>query len=236
MAHPLSRLVTLLLAVALAVAIGSAHGAARGEADIQTPPPTSQSVPEFMQWYRTQPRVTLPIDAQGAAVLVVKFTDLQCPACALTHQAYKPVFAKYQTQFPGAVRLVVKDYPLNRDCNPKLARTLHVASCDAAVAVRLARRQGTATELEDWLYANQQLLTPETVRKAANVLAGVNDFDASYPRLIENVKADAALGESLGVTSTPTFFINGVKVPKVMEPPLLEAAIAYELQRAGKTK
>ncbi len=227
----------LVLAVALAVAGGSALAVCRADegASIQSPP-QRQSVPEFVQWYRAQARMTLPIDAGGARVLVVKFTDLQCPACALTHQAYKPVFAKYEAQVPGAVKLVVKDYPLNMDCNPALTRRMHAASCDAAVAVRLARRQGKANELEDWLYANQQLLTPETVRKAANMLAGVTDVDASYSRLLENVKADATLGQSLGVTSTPTFFINGVRVAQVMDPSQFDAAIAFELQRTGTIK
>ena len=47
---------------------------------------------------------------------------------------------------------------------------MHPASCAAAVAVGLARAQKRDGPLEDWLYANQQTLTPESVRKAAEVI------------------------------------------------------------------
>ena len=40
---------------------------------------------------------------------------------------------------PGAVKVVLKDYPLNSECNANMTTMLHPAACDAAVAVRLAR-------------------------------------------------------------------------------------------------
>ena len=54
----------------------------------------------------------------GAKVLVVKFNDFQCPARGQLE--YKPIFAKYEAEHPGQVKLVLKDYPLNRDCNDAL--------------------------------------------------------------------------------------------------------------------
>ena len=90
----------------------------------ETAPPQGQSIAEFMRWYQAQPRLNQPVFTTGAKVVILKFTDLACPACALTHEAYKPVLAKYQAQFPGAVKLVTKDYPLNKDCNPALSGTL----------------------------------------------------------------------------------------------------------------
>jgi len=101
------------------------------------PAPTQNQTNEFERWYSSQPRVPLIIPSDGAKVLVVKFNDFQCPACGQSYQQYKPVFAKYDAQQPGAVRLVLKDYPLNRDCNDNMMQTLHPAACDAAVAVRL---------------------------------------------------------------------------------------------------
>ena len=56
-----------------------------------------------------------------------------------SHMAYKPILAKYEAQAPGAVKVVLMDYPLNSTCNPN-SSMLHAAACDAAVAVRLARR------------------------------------------------------------------------------------------------
>ncbi len=187
----------------------------------------------FLRLYQAMPRVTVPVSSGGAVVVIVKFTDYACPSCGVTHRVYKPVLEKYEARFPGAVKLVVKNFPWNTDCNPGAGRTLHPGACDAAVAVALATEQKHGAEMEDWLYANQQILTPDTVRRSAEVIGGVRNFAARYPRAIAQVKADAALGQLLGVDSTPTFFINGVKLPGI-QPELLDAAIAFELRRAGK--
>ena len=53
---------------------------------------------------------------------------------------YKPIFAKYDAEQPGAVRVVLKDYPLDSECNANVANGgPHPSACEAAVAVRLAR-------------------------------------------------------------------------------------------------
>ena len=54
----------------------------------------------------------------------------------------------------------------------------------------------------------------------------------STPSTLELVKGDIALGQQLGVKSTPTFFINGVKVDGALPPQFFDQAIAYELQHA----
>jgi protein-disulfide isomerase len=222
--------------VALAVfAVVAWHVAAAQVPAAQAQVPADVTA-EFLRQYQAVPRVTVPVSSGGAVVLIVKFTDYQCPACAATHHMYRPILEKYEAQLPGAVKLVTKDFALNKACNPWLVETMHPAGCDAAVAVALARAQNRGAEMEDWLYTNQQLLTPATVRKAADVVGNVQDFTAGYARVIEQVKADAALGRLLNVTSTPTFFINGVKIDAVLQPELFDAAIAYELKRAGKIK
>ena len=58
---------------------------------------------------------------EGAKVLIVKFNDFQCPACGQSYLQYKPIFAKYEAEHPGQVRVVLKDYPLNRDCNDNIS-------------------------------------------------------------------------------------------------------------------
>jgi protein-disulfide isomerase len=50
--------------------------------------------------------------------------------------------------------------------------------------------------------------------------------------VVELVKGDAGLGKQLGVKSTPTFFINGVKFDSAIAPQYFDQAIAYELRRA----
>ena len=154
---------------------------------------------------------------------------LSVPARAASRTSqYKPILAKYQATNPGAVKVVMKDYPLNSECNANVLQMIHPAACDAAVAVRLATPHNREA-MEEWLYTHQQEMTPPIVRQAARDVGQVTDFDAKYPITIEQVKGDVALGKQLDVKSTPTFFINGVKVEGAWAPQYFEQAIAYEL-------
>ena len=184
---------------------------------------------EFERYYSSQPRVPLVVPAEGAKVLVVKFNDYQCPPCRQSFMDYKSVFAKYEASDPGAVRFVTRDFPLESECNSGGA---HQAGCEAAVAVRLAREKGKAAEMEEWLFANQPAMTPEKVREGVREIAQVTNFDARYPMVIEQVKADTAYGRQLGVKSTPTFFINGVRIEGMLPAAYFDQAIEYELARA----
>jgi protein-disulfide isomerase len=107
----------------------------------------------------------------------------------------------------------------------------HVAACEAAAAVVMARRKGTSDKLEEWLFANQPSLTAASIRQAAADVAGVPDFDAQYARALSEVKTDAGLGALLGAKSTPTFFINGRLIAGGLPPAAFELAIEQELKR-----
>jgi protein-disulfide isomerase/uncharacterized membrane protein len=209
-------------------------GAAAGEQTASTAPaPTPDQRSEFERWYASQPRVPLIVPADGAKVLIVKFNDFQCPACGQSYLQYKPIFAKFEAERPGAVKVVLKDYPLNRDCNDAMSQSIHSAACEAAVAVRLAAAHNRTEAMEEWLYTHQPAMTPPSVRQAAHDIGQVADFDAKYQSTLSLVKGDVALGRQLGIKSTPTFFINGVKVEGALPPQYFEQAIAYELQHAS---
>ena len=94
--------------------------------------PTQDQRSELERFMASAQRVPLAIPNDGAKVLIVKFNDYQCPACGQSYLAYKPVLAKYAASNPGAVKIVMKDYPLNADCNSTMRTTLHPAACDAA--------------------------------------------------------------------------------------------------------
>jgi uncharacterized membrane protein/protein-disulfide isomerase len=194
------------------------------------PEVTQDQRSELERFMATAPRVPLVVPREGAKVLIVKFNDFQCPACGQTYLQYKPILAKYEASNPGAVKMVLKDYPLNRDCNDAIQQTLHPAACDAAVAVRLARMRNKGEAMEEWLYTHQPAMTPASVRQAAKDMAGVTDFEEKYSATIASVKSDIALGKQLGIRATPTFFINGVKFDSAIMPQYFDAAIAYELQ------
>ena len=175
------------------------------------------------------------VPTDGAAVVIVKFNDYQCPACGQTYRDYKPVLAKWAEQAPGKVKFITKDYPLERECNQFVGQDLHPGACEAAVAVRLAREKGKAEAMEDWLFANQPAMNPQTVKNAAATVGQVRDFDARYAGTLELVKADIAQGAQLKISGTPTFFMNGMRLPG-LRAEFFDAAIAWELRRVGGGK
>jgi protein-disulfide isomerase len=243
-AQDLKVLVTSPLAIALAVLwIGGAattlaffpREAAPAQAgEPASPPPavTQDQRSELERFMSSAPRIPLVIPNDGAKVLIVKFADFQCPACSQAYQAYKPILAKYAASNPGAVKMVMKDFPLNPNCNAAVRQVVHGAACEAAVAVRLAKAHNKADELEEYFYTHQPEMTPESVKKAAHDLGGITDWDEKYAPTLELVKADATMGQQLRVNQTPTFFINGIKIDGAWAPQFFDQAIAYELAHA----
>ena len=195
----------------------------------QAPALTDQQKMDFLKWYEVQPRVSVPVDLEGAKVLVVKFNDYQCPPCRQSFLDYKPIIEKYRAT--GQLKFVLKHFPLERECNTAVQSDLHVASCEAAAAVVMAQSKGTADKLEEWFFANQQSLSPDKVKEGAASVAGIKDFDAQYARALTLVKTDAGLGALLGAKSTPTFVINGHVIAGALPVPYFEAAIQQEISR-----
>lgn len=199
-----------------------------------TPAPAPQALPasaiqQLEQMLAQSPRVPLIVPNDGAAVVLVKFNDYQCPPCRQTFMEYKSVIEKYQ-QKPGTLKVVSKDFPLDPECNQFAPGGSHSSACEAAVAVRLAREKGRGDAMEEWLFANQPSLTPEGVREAARTVGGVADFAARFPGTLELVKGDIAQGGQLQVRGTPTFFMNGIRMPN-LRAEFLDAAIVWELRQ-----
>jgi uncharacterized membrane protein/protein-disulfide isomerase len=199
------------------------------------PAPSPEQMTAFEAYLAKQPRVAVVAPSDGAAVVILKFNDYQCPGCGQTYRDYKPILAKWAKQAPGKVKFTAKDFPLERECNQFVGQDLHPGACEAAVAVRLAREKGKAEAMEDWLYANQPAMNPDTVKKAAATVGGVTDFDARYAATLALVKADIAQAAQLKVGGTPTFFVNGIQLPG-LRAEFFDAAIAWELKRVSGGK
>jgi uncharacterized membrane protein/predicted DsbA family dithiol-disulfide isomerase len=191
---------------------------------------------EFRRWYEQQPVQDPGVPAEGAAIVIVKFTDYHCPACAQAHSQYKAVLAKYQASHPGAVRYVVKNFPLDAKCNFNTPNATSRGSCEAAAAVRMAEARNRGAQMQDWLYSNQQILTPQSVRQAAGAIGGVPDFDAQYPKVMQEIQGEIATGGALNIRATPTFYINGRMLRGALPPQYFDQAIAIELERAAAVK
>jgi uncharacterized membrane protein/protein-disulfide isomerase len=195
------------------------------------PPLTDQQRSDIERWWDVQPKIDVPVPANGAKVVIVKFSDFQCPGCRAAHDAYKGLMQKYAGN--KDVLYVVKHYPLEPECNAHSGGN-HFASCEAAAAEVMARAKGASDKMTNWLFDNQPTLSPTVVRQAAADVAGITDFDTQYPSALKEVKADADLGSLVQVKQTPTFFINGRRIEGTYPPQAIEGIIELELKRAAK--
>jgi protein-disulfide isomerase len=156
----------------------------------------------------------------NAPVTVVMFADFQCPSCSHT----EPILQKVIAEFPGKIRFVARDFPLE---------SIHANAFHAALAANAAKAQGKFWEYGEVLYHNQDALDDASLKKYAAQL-GLNarqfEIDFSSEAAAAEVRKDIADGESYGVTGTPTIFVNGIKVRR-----LTEDAIRETIQNALKT-
>jgi protein-disulfide isomerase len=167
---------------------------------------------------------------KDAKVTIVEFSDFQCPYCARAHQT---VAGQVMKEYNGKVKLVYKYFPL----------AFHKWAESAAIAAECAYEQDQAAfwTLYNYFFQNQQTMTPENVKdKSLEALAGSKvdkdkfttcyDSKASLPQ----IKTDMADGQSVGVTGTPAFFINGRRISGAQPFESFKAVIDDELQRANE--
>ena len=229
----------LALVVALLFIAGASWGMTVFPRETERPTPaqvqplTAQQSSELARWWEMQPKApNFPYENNGAKVLVVEFADFQCPHCRDAYFGLKPILDKY-TGDSKQVAFIFKTWPLNSRCNASVPGGSFVASCDASALYVMAKKKGTADVLKDWFFLHQTELSPDTVKKAATDIAKVTDFQAGYDKAIQEVKTDAAVGTTLGVHSTPTFFINGRALPAgAIAPQYFDSLIQLELSRA----
>ena len=135
-------------------------------------------------------------------------------------------------RFNPSVHFGCVRHPFEQSPVMPVSADVHPSACEAAVAVRLAREKGKAEAMEEWIFANQPTLTPDKVKEGAKEIAGIQDMDARYAATLALVKGDTAQGAQLKVNSTPTFFMNGMRLPG-LRPEFFDAAIAWELKRVA---
>jgi uncharacterized membrane protein len=233
--------VWLAASIALLVFFRPEPIAALGEpvlAEGTAPPPapametlSPEQTAEWDNYLDSKMPVTEMLPSGATKVRVVKFNDYQCPACRQTWNLYQGIIAKYEAEYPGVFVYESRDFPLEGECG---AGGGHGMACEAAAAVRMAREKNKHRDLEAWLFANQSFdMTRDDVKRGLQEVAQITDFDAQYPNHIDDVRADAQLGQKLGVSSTPTFYINGIKLETLLRPTYFDATIRHALKKAG---
>lgn len=167
---------------------------------------------------------TGPADAK---VTVVEYADFECPHCRELYESLQGIEAKYPQ-----VRFVYKNFPLT---------TIHPWAETAAIAGRCAYEQSPAAfwKVHDAIFEGQDVISPENVwdklvSYASQAGLNADTFKAclSSPGAQKAVDADHAEGVALGVSSTPTVYINGRPLAGG-DPQLLVQYIDFELAAQG---
>ena len=158
--------------------------------------------------------------AREAPVTIVEFSDYQCPFCKRSQSTIKQLLRQYT----GKVKLAFRDFPL---------RSIHPLAQKAAEAARCAGDQGKYWEYHDVLFAKAPELEVAGLKQYAATLGlDMTQFNECLQRdkYATPVEQDVQQGNRLGVSSTPTFFVNGRPVLGAQPFSVFERVIEEELR------
>jgi predicted DsbA family dithiol-disulfide isomerase len=158
----------------------------------------------------------------GAPVVLIEFSDFECPFCSRVVPAIQQVEKTYGEQ----VRVVFRQFPLN----------IHPNAQKAAEAALCADEQGKFWELHDAMFASQRELGVEQLKtKATGLGLDATRFNDCLDsgKLAARVASDLADGQKAGVTGTPAMFVNGRFISGAVPFQTLEKLIDDELSRKG---
>ena len=176
--------------------------------------------PEFLlREYLAQPQHQIALRpresiAEDRPRLVV-FTDFECSACYCNSLAVRGRIAE---AFNGQLAILIRHYPLCNDCNRNVRSARHANACTAAYAAEAARLLGGEQAFQRMyalLFKHGPRLSTDLYRELA-VQVGLDpdlllrEMEGETVRQI--VAADIALASELGVTGTPTMFLDGRRI------------------------
>jgi len=161
--------------------------------------------------------------SSSATVTLVEFGDYECPACAV----YAPFVKQVLTEFPGKVNYVFRNYPLPQHKNGSIS----------SYAVEAAGIQGKYWEMQEKVYATQNDWVKSSdptslfVEYAKNLELNTDQFlsDMGSQKVKDIVQRDTNDGNTVRLSETPTFYINGKKVTLSGDPNQLKNLIRTEL-------
>ncbi|MBW2493849.1 MAG: thioredoxin domain-containing protein [Deltaproteobacteria bacterium] len=158
-----------------------------------------------------------------AVVTIIEFSDFQCPFCQRVVPTIDQIAAKYPTQ----VRIVFRNLPLNN---------IHPRAQAAAEAAACANNQGKFWEYHDLVFANNRALSDEDLERYASEV-GLEMAD--FRQCVQNretqqiVDADTAVAETLQISGTPSFLINGIPMHGAQSLEAFSEVIDAEIARSA---
>ncbi len=210
-ARPVQAAFVALAGIAAVALVAAAYYSGNGPYwERRAGPPPRRAAPE------------MPI-AKGP-VVVVEFSDYECPFCAKAHEETKALLAGRPD-----VTLVRRHFPLDSECNPALRSHKHPEACGLARAGICAEEQGKLPAMDDALFRNQQARRPvDEVARAVGLdllqFRRCLTAASTEARLRQDIEA----GVRVGLTATPTYVVGGRpytgQLPVELLPPRRAAA------------
>ena len=191
------RITTILATIVLIVAGMAWIGNAQDHAN----DPQMLSVPVTdSDWYE---------GGKDASAVLVEYSDFQCPACG----AYAPLIRELHETYGNSLKIVYRNYPLV---------TIHPNAQLAAQAAEAAGIQGKFFPMHDILFENQETWSKEAdptslfVEYATAIGLDVEKFttDLTGKDVVNAIKNDVEGGNTSKISSTPTFFLNGIQISR----------------------
>ena len=164
---------------------------------------------------------------ESAKATLIEYADFQCPAC----RNYAPLVRQLGKDFGNKLLLVYRFFPLT---------DIHQNAMSSSLAAYAASKQNKFWEMNDLLYENQstwadsgkaqEIFTDYAKKLDLSISQFTSDFNSETGRNFINAEQNAGL--SIGINSTPTFFVNGQKI----ENPQNYAAFSKLIQDAINKK
>lgn len=161
---------------------------------------------------------------KDAPITIIEFTDYQCPFCSRV----RPTVSELVGIYGNKVQYVLRDFPL--EFHPNATKAAEAATC--------AGDQDKYWEYSDILWMNQKSLEVPNLKKyAANVSLDQKKFDECLDsgKYTAEVQKDLEAGKKVGVSGTPTFFINGQMISGAQPKEAFQEIIDQALKEKGKS-
>ena len=176
----------------------------------------------------------------NAKVTLVNYDDFECPYCS---RAYKTLFPELLKAYGDRVAFVFKDYPLS-EMHPWAIHAAVDANCLAA------QNPGAYWDFADYIHSNQHVVNTENGRDAQFAaldritLSEAGKFNLDSAKLqscVKEQKSDAVTasvkeGDAVGVTGTPTMFVNGQMLDGARSADDIRALLDNALAQAGESR
>ncbi|NJM70026.1 MAG: thioredoxin domain-containing protein [Scytonema sp. RU_4_4] len=178
-----------------------------------------QAQQTFVRQMKTNPQEVIgqspTIGSSELKVLLVEFSDFQCPYCAQVHETLKQFMAKHKDE----VTLIYKHFPLT---------PIHTQAMPAATAAWAAQQQGKFWEYQDALFTHQKQLGESLYSDIAkNLNLDLEKFQRERLLADTAIDKDRQLAQRLGLSGTPFFVMNGETLSGALQLSDMENALSH---------